>query len=345
MEILELIGTPIFKKGSKIHIKKQNRGKFTEYCDGKVTQECIDKAKKSKNPTLRKRATFADNARKWAKHQQGGIVTPPNTNSGQPAKIRQWTRSVNGNNSELYETHSNITNIDGGNNWSGIMGDTEYFVRKDPSGYMVDVQGPELNYQAEGLKEVPLHIKQHLQHAYQSMNNQIPKNQNGQKIKRLNTQGMKSDPTYKKLYNWYIDDNNIAVIQDSLINRNVKYPQRLAILSQVIPENGGRATAHGNGAFGLVGWRGDRAKNLPEDLGGQTHKLMHEVFSNPKGKDWNHGGEGTNVQSGKEMYNLFNTTVNSEQATKALMKGYVRPPKDVRNKRIEFMHFMKQYMK
>ena len=74
MEILELIGVPYFKKGKGIHIKKKNRGKFTEYCDGKVTQKCIDKAKKSKNPTLRKRATFADNSRKW-KHQEGGLIT------------------------------------------------------------------------------------------------------------------------------------------------------------------------------------------------------------------------------------------------------------------------------
>ena len=54
-----------YKEGNKIKIKKVNKGKFTEYCGGKVTQECIDKAKKSKNPTLIKRATFADNARKW----------------------------------------------------------------------------------------------------------------------------------------------------------------------------------------------------------------------------------------------------------------------------------------
>lgn len=74
MEILELIGVPYFKKGKGIHIKKKNRGKFTEYCDGKVTQKCIDKAKKSKNPTLRKRATFADNSRKW-KHQERGLIT------------------------------------------------------------------------------------------------------------------------------------------------------------------------------------------------------------------------------------------------------------------------------
>lgn len=73
MEIIEIIGVPYFKKGNRIHIKKKNRGKFTQYCDGKVTQECIDRAKKSKNPTLRKRATFAENARKW-KHQKGGSL-------------------------------------------------------------------------------------------------------------------------------------------------------------------------------------------------------------------------------------------------------------------------------
>lgn len=30
MNILELLGIPYFKKGSGIHIKKKNRGKFTE---------------------------------------------------------------------------------------------------------------------------------------------------------------------------------------------------------------------------------------------------------------------------------------------------------------------------
>lgn len=73
MEILEVVGIPYFKKGSGIHIKKKNRGKFTEYCGGKVTDECIRRAKKSKNPKLRKRATFAANARAW-KHQEGGIL-------------------------------------------------------------------------------------------------------------------------------------------------------------------------------------------------------------------------------------------------------------------------------
>ena len=55
----------IAKDGGGIHIKKKNRGKFTEYCGGKVTEECIRRGKNSSNPTTRKRATFAANARHW----------------------------------------------------------------------------------------------------------------------------------------------------------------------------------------------------------------------------------------------------------------------------------------
>jgi hypothetical protein len=55
---------PSFKKGGRIHIKKKNRGKFTEYCGGKVTEECIARGKRSKNPLTRKRANFASAVRK-----------------------------------------------------------------------------------------------------------------------------------------------------------------------------------------------------------------------------------------------------------------------------------------
>lgn len=61
------------KNGSTIKIKKSNKGKFTEYCEGKVTDECISRAKKSKSLKIRKRAIFADNARTW-KHQFGGTI-------------------------------------------------------------------------------------------------------------------------------------------------------------------------------------------------------------------------------------------------------------------------------
>lgn len=57
----------LLKKGGSIKIKKENKGKFTDYCRGKVTEECIRRGKNSSNPITRKRATFADNARKWNK--------------------------------------------------------------------------------------------------------------------------------------------------------------------------------------------------------------------------------------------------------------------------------------
>lgn len=55
----------IAKDGGGIHIKEKNKGKFTEYCGGKVTEACIRKGKNSSNPTTRKRAAFAQNARNW----------------------------------------------------------------------------------------------------------------------------------------------------------------------------------------------------------------------------------------------------------------------------------------
>jgi len=60
------------RKKPKIHIKEENRGKFTEYCKRKgykkVTQKCIQEGLRSKNLTTRKRAVFAKNTRKW-KHK------------------------------------------------------------------------------------------------------------------------------------------------------------------------------------------------------------------------------------------------------------------------------------
>lgn len=52
---------------SGIHIKKSKRGSFTRWCEGKVTEECIRRGKNSSNPAIRKKATFAANARSWSK--------------------------------------------------------------------------------------------------------------------------------------------------------------------------------------------------------------------------------------------------------------------------------------
>ena len=58
-----------FKMGnSGIHIKPENRGKFTatKKATGKTTEELTH----SKNPVTKKRAIFAQNAAKW-KHEDG----------------------------------------------------------------------------------------------------------------------------------------------------------------------------------------------------------------------------------------------------------------------------------
>lgn len=62
-----------YKKGAKIYIKPENKGKFTatKKATGKSTEELTH----SKNPLTKKRAIFAQNAKKW-KHQEGGLVDP-----------------------------------------------------------------------------------------------------------------------------------------------------------------------------------------------------------------------------------------------------------------------------
>ena len=77
---------PMLKSGSKIHIKPENKGKFTEYCGGKVTTSCIEKGKNSPDPKIRKRATFAANARTW-KHQSGGTINYDISNI-----LNQWKK-------------------------------------------------------------------------------------------------------------------------------------------------------------------------------------------------------------------------------------------------------------
>lgn len=65
-------GPLLFAEGGGIHIKPENRGKFTETKrrTGKTTEELTH----SKNPLTRKRAIFALNSRHWNKHSNGGYL-------------------------------------------------------------------------------------------------------------------------------------------------------------------------------------------------------------------------------------------------------------------------------
>lgn len=84
--------TEYLKKGGGIHIKEKNKGSFTKYCNGKVTQACIDKAKKSGNKKLIKKAVFAENARKWSTKRQTG---------GELSKLDQYQQILTNQDSQL----------------------------------------------------------------------------------------------------------------------------------------------------------------------------------------------------------------------------------------------------
>lgn len=76
----EIFGIPFLKKGG-IHIKKENRGKFTKAAKerGMGVQEFASRVLSNKDKyssTLVKRANFAQNSKSW-KHQQGGVIRQP----------------------------------------------------------------------------------------------------------------------------------------------------------------------------------------------------------------------------------------------------------------------------
>lgn len=83
MEILNFKGSLpdliyMLKKGGSIHIKKKNRGKFTESAKraGMGVQEYARHVLANKDKyssTLVKRANFARNAKKF-KHEDGGVL-------------------------------------------------------------------------------------------------------------------------------------------------------------------------------------------------------------------------------------------------------------------------------
>ena len=113
MEDLEIFGVPYLAKGSGIHIKKENRGKFTETKKrtGKTTEELTH----SKNPLTRKRAIFAQNAKKW-KHEYGGEVHKPNNHRS--ILDNGWFKTKN-----LTKNHP-LTYQQGGNFTTGALTDT-----------------------------------------------------------------------------------------------------------------------------------------------------------------------------------------------------------------------------
>lgn len=93
--------TPSFKKGGHIHIKKKNRGKFTESAKraGMGVQEYARHVLANKDKyssTLVKRANFARNAKKF-KHEDGGILKYQNPSGTLPELIQRINKKSKAN--------------------------------------------------------------------------------------------------------------------------------------------------------------------------------------------------------------------------------------------------------
>ena len=131
-----------------------------------------------------------------------------------------------------------------------------------------------------------------------------------------------------------IDTTMMRNIDNVLIKSKINKPQRQAI-AMTSHQEGITTGSHGNGASGLLGWRGTRAKNLPTTLQGQVEKIYNEVYGDFDSNNWTHGGKGSGYNTGREAQIAFKNAQTLEDAVKALNFGYVRPGYDETLRRIE----------
>ena len=116
------------KNGSGIHIKPSQKGSFTKYCNGKVTEECIRRGKNSPDPKIRKKATFAQNARRW-KHKEGGkaFVTEINILDSNPKAYKEVKKKYKmrsaqqGTKMNFFQKANNFLNSDLGKGLSSSL--------------------------------------------------------------------------------------------------------------------------------------------------------------------------------------------------------------------------------
>ena len=129
---------------SGIKIKESNKGKFTKYCNGKVTQECINRAKKSGNKKLIKRAVFAENSKKWSKKGQNGLKLYPVVDTPDWAK-------------KYFKSNPNVSGMAIGGGMNGVEGDRQVILN------------PYTDYNKESVIK-----NERLRHYFDEINFQLP---------------------------------------------------------------------------------------------------------------------------------------------------------------------------
>lgn len=134
--------------------------------------------------------------------------------------------------------------------------------------------------------------------------------------------------------NRYMDTNSIRRLDNFMIKKGVGYPQRVAFATNYHQE-GNTINSHGNSAYGMMGWRGERATPIiGKDEATQINYLYNTTYGKFDNKHWHHGGKGSGYKTAVEAQNAFKNAKTVEDATRALTYGYVRPPAEDRKFRL-----------
>ena len=214
------------KNGSGIHIKESQKGSFTKYCKGKVTNECIQKGKNSPDPKIRKKATFAANARKW-KHKDGGTIK----------------KFAQGNKVNFWQGLGNFLNSNVG---QGLMNIGTNFLSNQAQNNQLDSQAESLKAQNEYNAQ---EVLTQLQRQSQQEANQIYQ-QWAQNYQQGLIQDQPSDIVAKHLgYKRY--SQNLASQQQNLKNQNAAIDAQ--VKSQKAAQNADFWSSTIQSGLGMVG--------------------------------------------------------------------------------------------
>lgn len=214
------------KNGSGIHIKESQKGSFTKYCKGKVTNECIQKGKNSPDPKIRKKATFAANARKW-KHKDGGTIK----------------KFAQGNKVNFWQGLGNFLNSNVG---QGLMNIGTNFLSNQAQNNQIDSQAESLKAQNEYNAQ---EVLTQLQRQSQQEANQIYQ-QWAQNYQQGLIQDQPSDIVAKHLgYKKY--SQNLASQQQNLKNQNAAIDAQ--VKSQKAAQNADFWSSTIQSGLGMVG--------------------------------------------------------------------------------------------
>lgn len=126
--------------------------------------------------------------------------------------------------------------------------------------------------------------------------------------------------------NRYIDTSALRRFDNYLITKGVGLPQRKSLV-QAYHQEGNKIGPHGNGAYGMLGWRGSRATpiiNANEQQ--QFDYIYNTVIKGYDSTHWTDGGKGSGYMRGLDAYNAFINATDETTASHALNYGYIRPP-------------------